>query len=177
MAVTPEPAEVAGRLAVALQREDRTGAAVDVRLALAPAGIQADGVLARQVEAEADRPLGEAGLVVEDEALAPLLHLGAVLVAGALVDVEAAQLERGLAVLEKGRLGRGHGQGRPQRGQGHAQGEWSLVHLVSLGWMTGCAAWTAASDMARAMTRAHRSGGAQLAKGIGSRLKGGSRDD
>lgn len=79
----------------------------------------------RRVDAEADGALGEARLVIQDEALAPLFLLArrgaAIAVVG--IDVEVAQGQRCLAVLDEtggDRLLRQGTEGTGSDGQGQS---------------------------------------------------------
>ncbi|MNN17828.1 hypothetical protein D3C81_1310240 [compost metagenome] len=114
------------------------------------AAVQAHAEQADGIHAEADGAFGEAGLVVEDEALAPLLGGGAVLIADVAVDVEVAQGEVGLAVFEEGGLGRA-GQGGGQGGGEHGEGQGGLVHCVFLHEIDGVCDWDAPGVSERAI--------------------------
>lgn len=117
--------EVVHRLAVAFQREHGARLAVQAALAGTAAAVQAHAEQAQRVDAEADGALGEARLVIQDEALAPLFLLarrgGAIAVVG--IDVEVAQGQRCLAVLDEtggDRLLRQGTEGTGSDGQGQS---------------------------------------------------------
>jgi len=89
-----------------------------VPVPLGPARVELDAQQPKRVDAEAHRPLGEAGLQVENEALAPFVGLGfrrtlvlrrvgLVVVAVVAVHVEVAQLEAGRGVVDEGGAGGG----------------------------------------------------------------------
>ena len=102
-----DPTEVGPGLAIAFQREHGPRRTLDVRLAGPAAAVQADGMHGQHVQAEADRAFGEAGLEVEEEALAPLLRARRILVADVLVDVETrAKLRFNPRPSWEGRLSR-----------------------------------------------------------------------
>src|SRR5690606_26265447 len=63
---------------------------------------QADGI-----DAESDRPLGKAGLVIEQKALRPLvpLRLAGTVLSVVGIEIEVAQFQRGLAIGEELRHG------------------------------------------------------------------------
>ncbi|MNP42774.1 hypothetical protein D3C76_1365610 [compost metagenome] len=103
------------------------------------AGIQLDAEQAEGVDTDADRALGEARGVVEEEPLAPLLLLGRCRRAFAVVrvDVEVAQGEAGLAVLDEAAGGGLLGQ----QAKGDGQGQGRCVHArCSNTVLKGC--WT-----------------------------------
>ncbi|MNE30735.1 hypothetical protein D3C80_1242670 [compost metagenome] len=101
-----ETAEIVGRAPVIVHRQQ-----VCARRALA--AIELDRVQAQYIDTEADQALGKAGAGVEDEALGPFLGLALRVgrVDEVAVDVEIAQVEAGLGVLDKAAFGREGGQG------------------------------------------------------------------
>ena len=67
------------------------------------AGVEFDAEQADGIETDADQTFGEAGFVAQQETLGPFLLFGlrGVVLAIVTVEVEVAQLEAGLAVLDK----------------------------------------------------------------------------
>uniref|UniRef100_A0A1I8ALT3 Secreted protein n=1 Tax=Steinernema glaseri TaxID=37863 RepID=A0A1I8ALT3_9BILA len=95
------------------------------------AGIELEPEQADGVHPNAQGALGKAGLVAQHKALGPFLGLGlrGLVLAKVAVEVEVAQFHAGLAVIDKGRVGRAANAGECCRGQ-QAKAEWweSAVH-------------------------------------------------
>nr|BFE90818.1 hypothetical protein GCM10020185_13540 [Pseudomonas brassicacearum subsp. brassicacearum] len=100
-----------------------------LRTGRATTAVELDRVQAQHVHAETDHALGEAGLGVEDETLGPFLGfaLGIVRVGEVAVDVEVAQIEVDLGILDKPRLRGQDGQGGAGQGDGDEAGEKGAV--------------------------------------------------
>ena len=119
---------VLGAAGLAVALEQAGAAAVGAGIELHPE--QADGV-----DAETDGALGVTGLVAQEEALGPFLGLG---LAGAFlaeitVEVEVAEFDAGLAVLDELGMGQGwDGNAGTQRGKSHGTGDRGHAHCYCL---------------------------------------------
>ncbi|MNE42144.1 hypothetical protein D3C80_1362510 [compost metagenome] len=109
---------VIGRLAIVMARQQR-------RAIGTATAIQLDRPQPQYIHAEADRPLGEPRAGVEDEALRPFLGLAlrVARVGEVAVDVEVAQAEGGLAVLDKTRRQAGTWQAGDNPGAKQREGQ------------------------------------------------------
>ncbi|MNZ32984.1 hypothetical protein D3C78_503220 [compost metagenome] len=103
------------------------------------AGVELDAEQAEGIDAHPHGALGEAGLIAQEEALGPFLGLGlgGIVLAEVAIEVEVAQFQAGLAVLDELGLGdaRQNDTGA-KRGQGHGLGERGLAHCYCL--LVGC---------------------------------------